>query len=250
MEIYFISELWREDKKRLCMLLFKYDGGKRLINYIRTNPTLSDNEYYKMLGVLKQNLGFSKFKGQKRSVDFSLMISQLKIPSKCKILDIGTNDGVIPFYIAQKMNLSQIYATDIEDNFDRKYGSLVKFKISKNGENPFDVKFNIITLFMVLHHVEDCDSFLKNVHDSLSDNGYLIIREHNVRTKIDKKLIDVQHLYNERVFGYGVYFKKYDSMWSWRKKITKVGFKHVRLKSYPRIRNNPTKYYHDIFVKL
>jgi ubiquinone/menaquinone biosynthesis C-methylase UbiE len=67
--------------------------------------------------------------------------------------------------------------------------------ISKDGKLPYDDNyFDIVTVLQVLHHVENCKNLIDEIKRVVKPEGYIILREHDLRNNISKEAIDLTHL--------------------------------------------------------
>lgn len=98
-------------------------------------------------------------------------------------LDIGCADGSITAAIGESLGLGKdhIFGCDVrdlppEDEMMKRF----QFKHYDGVTLPYcDGSFDVITVFMVLHHIPEIEPFLKEIVRVLRRNGVLIIREHN-----------------------------------------------------------------------
>ena len=185
------------EKKRLLSVLSKpFEYSKRLKqkslieNLIRNKA--SDSEIY---NYICNESGFSVQSGYKKDTYFQLLSQHVNL-IKPKYLDVGGGDGKITEAIAKGLNTSEAHCIDI---IQREDNSMVKYHKLENYEEeikfPFqDNYFDIITSFMVLHHVKLLDEELSEIYRVLKPGGIFYIREHNSENKFDQLLIDIEHM--------------------------------------------------------
>jgi len=80
-----------------------------------------------------------------------------------------------------------------------------------DGSFPFaDGEFDVISCYMVLHHLreDEREVMMREIRRCLSDNGTLIIREHDSVGVEDSALADIEHLMYE-VAKTGTSYKQY-----------------------------------------
>ncbi len=112
-------------------------------------------------------------------------------------LDIGCADGSITAAIGESLGLGKdhIFGCDVrdlppEDEMMKRF----QFKHYDGVTLPYcDGSFDVITVFMVLHHIPEIEPFLKEIVRVLRRNGVLIIREHNCTPENVRIFLDVQH---------------------------------------------------------
>jgi ubiquinone/menaquinone biosynthesis C-methylase UbiE len=261
--MYKIWNCYKKNSHRLFSIFYKYLDGEKIVEIIdktfASDGKTSDADLYKLL---RSNINSAKvfsIKGEKiraniRANRILSVVKQLKrkgiITSRLKShLDIGTGKGFIALAIKRKLNIDT-HAIDISDNrHQQTKHKLKKFKVYDGVSIPYS-GFDLITLMMVLHHVEKLKPFLKMLYKSLNDNGIIIVREHNAKDRLTKDLIDIQHGLFNYVYSkdpipsqYNNYMSKTDLI----KVMSSTGFKHVNVKVV--FGNNPTKYYYIVFIK-
>lgn len=64
----------------------------------------------------------------------------------------------------------------------------------KRSEVKTEKKYDLITIILGLHHFDDFGVVLKQVYNSLENNGLLLIRDHNVINCLDLMLVELEHL--------------------------------------------------------
>lgn len=91
------------------------------------------------------------------------------------ILDFGTGNG--GFLIQAKKYTKNVYGCDLDKSLDEHYK---KNNIEvKNSLNEFNQKFDVITMFHCLEHIENPELILKAIKERLKPNGKLIIEVPN-----------------------------------------------------------------------
>jgi SAM-dependent methyltransferase len=180
-----------------------------------------------------------------------------------KYLDYGCGDCKITSLLGKELGLSpkSIFGVDLpawgpyadksNKNFDFNYktlGSTDKFSFKDNT-------FDLVSCFMVLHHIDDITlSFrLKELHRIIKKNKYLIIREHDASNNIDAMLIDIEHRLYPDYDAMPSYFGKYYDWIEWTIILHNHGFKLLFM-TYDFINLpyeiTPTKSFIAIFSKL
>jgi len=222
--------------KTIVNLSLKYDTTifSRLIDLIlkRFNPIFltkiiklllskqNDYQTYKELRKLYKNKNnkiklITPISCNKNKILAQTIIWKLKYIKNVEItkyLDIGTGNGAFAIIFGNELNLDRknIYGSDFEYFSERGDWNRTTFTdyfnfvpIIKNEKYPFeDDTFNIITMKMVLHHVDNLDFTLKEIKRILKNNGLLIIIEHSAFTYVDYMLNDIEH---------GLYINVYNS---------------------------------------
>jgi len=191
--------------------LYKYYESDEYISHTDSNKTLFDKIYQ-----------IAKNYAIKRKVK---LVSEFKIQnSKFKILDIGCGTG--DFLNACKKN--EYIVKGVEPN--KKARVLAKSKLgilsSKSDNfyedlpkvyekiNEVDIKFDVITMWHVLEHVQNLEDYIKKLKTILKPNGTLIIAVPNYKS------YDAKY--------YKEFWAAYDvprHLWHFSKKSIKILFK-------------------------
>lgn len=161
-------------------------------NHEEVNEIVFDNcaETYK--SGLKETLKYSGFTPNYfhnyKVKDLFLYLKQKGQEKKTiKILDFGCGVGCSEPYLAHYFPNSMIYACDISaesikcaQDENSKFKNLV-YSTYKDNKLPFDEKFDVIFVANVFHHIprKSQQETLKLLKSNLSENGFLIIFEHN-----------------------------------------------------------------------
>ena len=180
-------------------------------------------------------------------------------------LDIGCGDCIKTKMIGNGLGLDDknIYGADIPvwGGYNEKQRlkvpinitTLYNYKLSYN-----DNKFDLVTAFMVLHHVKNLHLFLTELNRVTKMGGYFIIKEHDAFTNLDYMLMDIQHamysivIRNEKDYKERYYAKYYNRI-EWDLIIQEYGFQyhHREYESnsiYFEI--EPTRHYYTIYKKV
>ncbi len=261
-------------KKRLYLTFSKIDNGIKLYKYLKIMITKykmkNDKQMYERLQKnYRQYLEADKnyeiekrsylmYRGLNRANNIINITNALKIKSINNYLDIGTGNGIIAESIGKKFNLDpkNIHCIDVESCVIDRIGKC-NFQMYDGVNIPFKKNsMDLITLFMVLHHVKEIDQLLKSIYNVLSKNGILIIREHDANSTELKTLIDVQHaLYSilhigqEYDYFRRTYYGNYYSKKELEQKLINVGFIEKKVNHGIRFNKNPLNYYYSIWGK-
>lgn len=275
MSTYLLLSAYRKTKNELFRIFKKYMNGHKLVRllneYFASTTNIKSDEI--VWAYLKKNLNitvkdeksrkkYEPIRGGRRAGDVMYMLkggtgAGMKIST---YLDVGTGRGWLPYKLSQRLRLGDnVYAVDIHSEIDPSLKNKINFTTYNGYKLPYPSNsFNLITSFMVLHHVKKLSTLLRSVYDVLKPNGLFIIREHDIYNNNLKRLVVIQHLIQSKIYDLEErvdnpdnpdYYAKYRSKPDLLKLIKKVGFKVRQIKYYPRISNNPTKYYYMILRK-
>jgi SAM-dependent methyltransferase len=226
---------------------YQLNTDKEIYNTLQTNFKLLEQEY-------------DSYSGENKRGDFTyenlLKLGLSNISSSIQnYLDIGTGSGVIPDVIAKRMNIDSrhVYAIDI-DNSEFVFKGKSNFTYYNGVQIPFDgVQFDMITAFMVFHHVKknSLEILLKDIHKRLSDDGILIIKEHDYEPDLEN-YIDVEHdiyeLIRSQTFIDDHKCNYYTSQ-EMIDLIESIGFQLYSQTPHNKTEKSPSKAYHAIFRK-
>ena len=125
--------------------------------------------------------------------------------------------------------------------------------IKKDNKLPYeDNTFDVISILHTLHHIEDRNNMLNEIKRVLRPDGVLIVREHDIKTELEKKLVDVEHfLYMLSIksrFNLSS-IENYESFYMTRKETQNIldekGFESDKM--YKSKKNNYNKSYIEIY---
>lgn len=184
-----------------------------------------------------------------------------KVTKEYKYLDLGSTDGQISYAIGKSLGLSkdQIIAADVpgwEDVNSKVINQgVTNIIIKATGPLPFtDNTFDLITVFMVLHHIEDVKSRIAEIYRILKPGGTLIIREHDCDNDYTRMLCDLEHsIYDVGVLElpnktfFDTYKAWYRSRDQWASGLKSYGFKLI--KDEGKTWNTATRAYHEVYSK-
>lgn len=236
-----------------CLIYFSNKKNNKLND--KLNDKINDksnkraNEYYEIL-------------------NHSLLIKPIIIK---KYLDIGCGNGYYTVSFGKKLGLTEneIYGIDTGNFAGVKITPITGFIYKEyNGEKiPYqDNMFDMVTMFMVLHHVEKnkIKELFNEIYRVLVPNGILLMREHNKTSYNSIYLFKLEHylynIYYDKVpfeQFYNIYYEYYYSKDDLIKLCTSHGFKYIKQdkeyydkqKEKENQMNNPTNNYKIIFQK-
>jgi ubiquinone/menaquinone biosynthesis C-methylase UbiE len=207
----------------LTMKRFNTRLYEKVCNILKQNTT--DDIIYNELCILYNSYNNRIHKSIKRpnknAMIISILILRLKHFMKFEFekkpiinyLDVGAGNGRFCKMLGKELQLENqnIHGIDIPSfseqgdwnrNQNQIMNDIVFITINKNDKYPYpDNKFNIITMKMVLHHIENIELTLSEISRVLCNNGYLIIIEHDVNNSLDYMLCEIEHLYYIKVFN-------------------------------------------------
>lgn len=171
--------------------------------------------------------------------------------SKWNYLDLGYGDTKITIKVAEEYDLSLnsvIYSNitstkEIKDNDTE----MIFIPVEGNRINVHDHYVNLVTCFMTISHFGDHKVLLSEISRVMASGGYLFIREHDVNplnTQLIKYLDDRREKYSDQPEGTKSNYCTRDGL---RKKLEKMGFKHISDSDYQKGIGNPQKIYHSLF---
>lgn len=240
-------------------LLAEYTDDRTLYNTLK-QYVIANNEQRFSINISRDNMHAEMY--------YNYITEVTDIDVNSRYLDVGCGDGYKTGIIGNKLGLSStnIYGADVPNwgHYDEtERNSNITFNFILAGKLPYDDNyFDIISAFMVLHHIEELEETLKEIHRCLTPGGIFVVREHDTVDDIDWMLNDIEHgIYtvalqhkcsaNWRPFPSG-YYAKYYAMLEWEVIMDRFGFELVS-KGYDTISIkfdvSPTRYCHMIFRK-
>lgn len=139
----------------------------------------------------------------KKKIDlFSFNVKKVLGDSKIeKYLDFGCGDCKLTRTYGKSIDIKDgnIYGADITEwggysDKSRNEIGINFIGIEKNKNFKLDDKmFDLVSCFMVLHHVDNLDFTLKELNRITKLNGYMYLTEHSVINNLEKMLCDVEH---------------------------------------------------------
>lgn len=263
-----IAQIWNSKSRflfsKLLLKSFMFNDIKNVEDYIYSCLSKKMNDEDILLDLKK----YDKQKERKDRTDNRIgkldeIFSQTKhiITSDTKYLDIGCTDGEIAYEFGNSIGLQkeQIFGADVGDWKDVDQGeinpNITYIPIPKEGRLPFDDNsFDIITVLMVLHHIEYIDERLKEIYRILKPNGKLIIREHDCLSDENRIIHDLEHsIYEiskkEKIDSsyLNTYTAWYRSRDVWNKKLSSLNF--TLFTSDGKTPNSATRGYYELYIK-
>jgi len=238
---------------RLIDIVFKYKKLQKKKAILKNIYNKTDYEIFKIINktwrsrIIHQKGGYDNkcFSNNMWSEEIIFHLKKNKINPK-NYLDIGCGSGQLTTLFGQKLNLDKknIHGIDVDSfhekgDWNRKKPEFTFKKVTKNEKLPYKNNyFDLVSSFMVLHHIENLDKELKEINRIIKKKGYFIIREHDCITSIDKMLCDIEHymffyLNTENINNklssdfQKKYYAKYYDCFEWDYIMDNYGFKFI-----------------------
>jgi ubiquinone/menaquinone biosynthesis C-methylase UbiE len=199
------------------------------------------------------------------------------IPIK-KYLDFGCGEAQITKFVGKELKINDVTCIDVKKPKDTEGFKFIK--IDPNIKRiPLDSNsIELITSFMVLHHLRDPEKYIKEFNRVLKPSGLVIVREHDIQSSEDndaKLFLDMLHGLYEIVWSstgkqedpehiknfYAVYRKREN----WTKMFENNGFKRLSSTKMNELYNlsnikrifkknkfvkNPLHFYYAVYQKV
>lgn len=194
---------------KIIGVVIKIPNVKFMIEHFIKYNDKSDKEHYDLLKKIDKIDKMKKIGGYMSQAEtiYSMICDLSKNTNNIKkIMDIGCGDGRKLKQIGQKFNIKQenLICADIDNWFEyseknRKKTSLNLLKIDLDGPIKYNKnKISIITLIHTIHHwsYDSVDKYierLSSLKNILEPDGYIVIIEHDIFTKMDGCIIDIEH---------------------------------------------------------
>ena len=145
---------------------------------------------------------------------FSKLVMKIGLTEIKKIqtyLDIGAGDCKFAKQMGITFNIlpTNVYGVDL-NSFSEKgdwgrssnMNGVNFYGINNNEAYPFeDNMFDLVSMKMVLHHIENIDFYMSEFVRILKNGGYLCLFDHDAFTYADYMLCDIEHGYFMNVFN-------------------------------------------------
>lgn len=259
---------------RLSLLLCKFYNSWDFATYtyfLLKNKNTKDIEIFEKL--------FSK-KNKKDSEEYSKdtiaeYVNNIiyNIDSEYKFnnyLDIGCGNGLFTKSFGNIIGAKKIIGADIPDEFEIGWKQQLDltgiefYEIKNNKLNFKKETFDIISCFMVLHHIDlkYLNEYILTIFKILTINGIFIIKEHDCINAVDFMIADLEHslFLAQKAKSITTEVKKkiaeqiihYKNRFEWRLLIESFGFKCIYEEPYdttPYDTYRPNRAYIAIFKK-
>lgn len=282
-----INSLYDSNKKDLLFnilikVLFGHIKDKDVLEYTKNqinsiiNNNIYDHQIYFKFNLLIKNKEKEIYdRSLSRIKDLNEFFNSKYIKNKdiklseYRYLDFGGGDGQLCSSISKLLNLKKEnsicmdiaswYGHERDNTYDNIRFEFINSNLINGIKNE---ELNLITCFMVLHHIKHYDSILNEFFRILRKGGILIIREHDCEDYLDNMLIDVEHSLFETTIERKTdienlkFLNSYEANYFTKKElneiIVKKGFKDITSDINRNLYNirGPTRYYYSIFIKI
>lgn len=126
------------------------------------------------------------------------------LPEVINYIDFGCGEASITTAVAKAIGAKNIQGMDIKEPNHSLDFPFVKLDPSKTDMPVEDNSINLISCFMVLHHLTNPADYIKEFYRVLNTNGLLLIREHDIEGDTDpdgKLFLDMLHGFYEVVWA-------------------------------------------------
>lgn len=189
---------------RVAPLSHKYrNHRKTMFHMVRDmkSQKYTDSMIYYVLNrhAVNNNIEFNKpSRGSritKRCDDIIILYNSIRNTPPTRILDYGCANGSVISKLSNIFDNSECHGADIIDpqNFPE---NCTFTKVPEDPDNLLkfsDNYFDLISVLMVMHHIENQINTLRELYRILNDDGVIIIREHDCNNNNDKYKLDIYH---------------------------------------------------------
>lgn len=179
-------------------------------------------------------------------------------------LDMSTGDGYMAEMVGNYLNVgkNKIYGADINNWYHYNSSNRnpnITFGEIRNGKIPFEQNFDLVTVFMAIHHITSLNEYLQEIANHQKSGNYLVIADHDIVTRDHRIIADVEHhlwLIKEKKFSYTGYknFKTtYLSIYETANLLQKFGYVYISHQmNSPTFETNikPSRSYISIYKKI
>lgn len=192
-------------------------------------------------------------------------------------IDFGCGEASITSAVAREVGATNVQGMDIKEPKGPIDFKFVKLNPDETRIPSEDNSTDLLSSFMVLHHLNDPEGYIKEFNRVLIKDGILLIREHDIQGDSDrdgKLFLDMLHGFYEVVWAktgeqenpdfVKTYFANYKDRQNWTTMIERNGFRrlnHAELELYynhadlvrdysaGRKIKNPFYHYYAVYVK-
>ena len=158
---------------------------------------------------------------------------------------------------------TNIYGADIKAwgpyKSDKRNTQINFTEYNEGGNLPFqNNKFSVISVIMVLHHVQKLKQMLSEIHRIIQKDGCLFVIEHDVFTDTDRMLADIEHsiyyyIHENNTNYVKDYYAIYRNWIEWNIIMEHMGFKYIQggvdTRSI-RVNVTETRSYYSIYKRI
>ena len=257
----------------LILKILKYNNIKNMKLILNSNKYNTDEEfstyiYNKFVKNYKKALSNNMYtQGNLIKSQYYLNILQKNNNSNINnYIDIGCGNCNVSYLFGKKLGIKEknIFGADIKQWFHYEKDTrnkLINFIELKTGEElPIkNESYDLVSLFMVLHHVFDKPQLIKNINRILKKNKYLLITDHDIHDIHDNDLVDLEHFFYSRLFErdqdfYNDYYGEYLNIESMIDLLKLNNFKIINKGFYNIYKNKieitSTRYFYILVQKI
>ena len=158
-------------------------------------------------------------------------------------LDFGGGSCDMSYFIGSYLKAKNVYCVDIDEWVNRKWKRNNKVTFMKDMKSIKDKSVQCILTSHTLHHIpdEEIKEIIQEFYRILSDDGYIILQEHNSPNKEFNELLDIQHTIYDTVISqtndYNTFkksfYSNYKSLSEWNTFFSLFnGIKYIPTKAY------------------
>lgn len=260
---------------RLSLLICKFYNSWDFASntyFLLKKKNSQDSDIFAAL-FAKQTIANVEYNRDNVSLHLVNVLDKIKITSRSSYLDIGCGDGSITKSFGEHLGARDIVGADVADEFEVGWKDSLRsknldFYEIKDNEINIERTFDIVSCFMVLHHVpKSCvTNYVQKIYDMLNSGGVFIIKEHDCFNATDYIIADLEHslFLAQKQFASGkaldsktrLKIKRqvihYRNRFEWQHLIMSVGFKCVYSEPYDLVPTNtykPNRAYAAVFKK-
>ena len=191
------ENLSKEEKNFPLKILRSPTLGHSQLNYIVPHNELYHADYPYRPGITKEIIEHHTEQAKKNKQKYKLNENEL-------VVDIGSNDGtLLKCYKKLNLNVLGVEPTNMADVASKDGVETIKapfdLKIAKEVSKKYG-KAKLMTATNVFAHMSTLGSVMEGVMELLSDDGFFIIENHNMRDIIKHNQYDT--FYHEHIRNY------------------------------------------------
>lgn len=200
-----------------------------LLRKMRKESPLKKRNILFSIGDACNKMNFS-FELIKERVDFFRGKKGMKIKKYC---DIGCGDGIKTKLFSEIMGAEIIHGTDIKTwgPYNERKNFTFDFRyIGEDGTLDYKTSsFDLVTCFLTLHHIQNVERMIDEMHRIIKKTGILVIIEHDINNYFDELVVSIEHTFFSFFFDgdnnyiqnpyYSKYYNKYEWIYLFHRKF-------------------------------
>ena len=191
---------------------------------------------------LQKNL-YSTESNERRAYKIYTLVKNYIPKNIDSFVDFGGGSCDISYYFGSHIKAKNVYCVDIDEWVGKKWKRNNKVTFMKDMKSLPDKSIQCILTSHTLHHIPDTEihTIIQEFYRILSDDGYIILQEHNSPNTKCNELLYIQHMLYDTVVSQTIdfdtyqkeFYSNYKSLDTWNTFFSNFyGIKYIPTKAY------------------